>query len=146
MTFVDTNYFLRFILKDNPKQSQEARTLFEKALLRKENLFTSTIVIFEIYWVLSSFYGKKKKAIISTLNNILRMTFIGIEERAVLYEAARLWEKENLSFEDCYNLAYAKSQGAASIKTFDKTLASKLKERGCIFQTSNEASTTDLTS
>lgn len=125
MTFVDTNYFLRFILKDNPKQSQEARTLFEKALLRKENLFTSTIVIFEIYWVLSSFYGKKKKAIISILNNILRMTFIEIEERAVLYEAARLWEKENLSFEDCYNLTYAKSQGASSIRTFDKALTSK---------------------
>ena len=56
MIFIDTNYFLRFLLKDNEKQFIEVKKLFEKAILGEIDLYTSLIVIFEIYWVLSSFY------------------------------------------------------------------------------------------
>jgi len=60
MIFVDTNYFLRFLLKDIGKQHQKAKKLFEKAASGEIKLFTSMIVFFEIYWVLFSFYKRRR--------------------------------------------------------------------------------------
>lgn len=56
MMFVDTNYFLRFLLEDNKAQAQKVKQLFETASRGEgEELTTSLVVFFEIYWVLTSF-------------------------------------------------------------------------------------------
>lgn len=127
MIFVDTNYFLRFLLKDVSKQHQKAKRLFEEAALGKVKLFTSLIVFFEIYWVLSSFYGKKKKELISILQNILKMSFIQIEQRERLQKAVIIFKKENFDLEDAFNLVYAKNKKATVFQTFDRKLSRRFK-------------------
>ena len=52
MIFIDTNYFLRFLLADISSQHNQAKTIFKQAASGKISLFTSAVVIFEIYWVL----------------------------------------------------------------------------------------------
>lgn len=122
MIFVDTNFFLRFLLEDIEDQHQEAKQLFLQGARGRASLITSTIVCFEIYWVLSSFYKRRKSQLIALLTKILAMTFITLEERAILTESLNLFKKTNLNLEDCYNLSYAKSQKAESFKTFDTKL------------------------
>ena len=61
MIFVDTNYFLRLLIGDNVKQHLEAKQLFRQGAAGKVRLFSSAVVWLEIYWVMSSFYGKNKK-------------------------------------------------------------------------------------
>ena len=97
MEFVDTNYFLRFILRDNENQYQIARELFESAILGKTKLFTSTVVFFEICWVLSTFYQKKKKEYLDILSDILKMNFIELDERELLIEVLAINKNHNLS-------------------------------------------------
>lgn len=46
MIFVDTNYFLRFILKDNQVQYLKARQLFLDAAKGEIELISSTTVFF----------------------------------------------------------------------------------------------------
>lgn len=125
MIFVDTNYFLRFLLKDNTDQHRQAKELFNSGAQGKRKLFSSTIVYFEIYWVLHSFYGKNKNELCGLLENILRLEFIDFEERNILHEAVDLYQKSNLSLEDCYNFRYAKQRKATDIKTFDQILHKK---------------------
>jgi len=120
--FIDTNYFLRFLLKDDEKQFNIVYSLFQKAINGEIQLFTSVVVFFEIYWVLSSFYKKKKNKIIEFLKNILRLTFIDFENKTILEEAIIFFQKFNLDLEDCYNLAYAKLKKANEFTTFDKIL------------------------
>ncbi len=122
MIFVDTNYFLRFLLKDNKNQHQEAKTLFLKGAEGKTKLFTSMIVIFEIYWVLNSFYRKKKQKIIEILEKVFGLEFIEIENRIILQEAIKIYQKTNLDLEDGYNLALAKKKKIKDFKTFDEQL------------------------
>ncbi len=122
MEFVDTNYFLRFILRDNENQYQIARELFESAILGKTKLFTSTVVFFEICWVLSTFYQKKKKEYLDILSDILKMNFIELDERELLIEVLAINKNHNLSLEDCYNIVFAKNNQAVSFATFDKKL------------------------
>jgi len=120
--FIDTNYFLRFLLKDDEKQFNIVYSLFQKGINGEIQLFTSVVVFFEIYWVLSSFYKKKKNKIIEFLKNILKLTFIDFENKTILEEAIIFFQKFNLDLEDCYNLAYAKLKKANEFNTFDKIL------------------------
>lgn len=127
MEFVDTNYFLRYLLQDNEKQYQIARNLFEAAILGKTQLITSTVVFFEIYWVLSTFYKKSKEEFLSILSDILKMNYIKLEERELLNEVLEINKNSNLSLEDCYNLVYSQENKASSFATFDKKLSQKFK-------------------
>ena len=120
--FIDTNYFLRFLIKDDEKKFNIVYSLFQKGIDKKIQLFTSVVVFFEIYWVLSSFYNKKKNKIIDFLKNILKLNFIDFENKIILEEAIILFQKFNLDLEDCYNLAYAKLKKANEFTTFDKIL------------------------
>lgn len=122
MIFVDTNFFLRFLLSDNKEQFEEVKTLFSQAAQGRVKLFTSIIVYFEIYWVLSSFYKQNKQDTVDTLEQILEMKFIFLEEQETLEIALKMFADSNLSLEDCYNLAFAKSRKAKAFKTFDRTL------------------------
>src|SRR3990172_8569866 len=84
MIFVDTNYFLRFLLADNKEQFHEVKPLFGQAAEGRVKLFTSIVVYFEIYWVLSSFYKQDKSETAKTLQQLLEMDFISLEEHEIL--------------------------------------------------------------
>lgn len=127
MVFVDTNYFLRFFLKDIKEQAEKAAELFERGAFGKIQLFTSTIVFFEVYWVLSSSYAKKKSQVIPLLINILSMDYIQFENGSLLAETLHIFEKNTLSLVDSFNLVYAQANNASSFATFDKKLISKFK-------------------
>lgn len=122
MIFIDTNYFLRFLLADITPQYTEAKALFLSAAEGKKIVFTSTIVIFELYWVFTSFYEKNKKEVASILEQILAMHFVVIAERDILKAAVALYKKSTFDLEDAYNMSYAKAKGAKEFKTFDKKI------------------------
>lgn len=128
MIFVDTNYFLRFLLKDVEKQYLEVKKLMIAAAQGEKELFTSTIVFFELYWVLSSYYGKNKSQLASTLRDFLDLEFIRLERRSTLREAIVIFESTPLSLEDAYNVVFAKERGGKEFKTFDKKLAKFFSE------------------
>ena len=123
MVFVDTNYFLRFLIDDDPQQAEEAKKLFLDAARGNLDLVTSTIVVFEIYWVFKSYYQKTKDEIIKILQKVLTMNFVRIDERDLLQSALNFFKAQNLSLEDCYNLVFAKKNKVEVFKTFDAKLA-----------------------
>lgn len=126
MIFIDTNYFLRFLLDDVSLQNEKVKELFKKGAAGKEKLFTSTVVIFEVFWVLSSFYKKKKHETIKVLRGLLEMSFIKLEESLIFDSALDIYEESSLEFEDCYNIAYAKSNNMTKFASFDKKLVKYL--------------------
>lgn len=124
MTFIDTNYFLRYLLNDVPKHYLEAKKLFIAGSEGKISLITSSIVFFEVFWVLRSFYNLNRKDCILALQTTLKLSFIQLHERDILEDALTLFGETSLDLEDCYNIFYARSQGVktGSFKTFDKKL------------------------
>lgn len=128
MNFVDTNYFLRFLLKDNQRQFLEVEKLFLEAAEGKAKLFTSILVFFELYWVLSSYYQYRKPKVIETLRRLLELTFIKLPESEILLGALVVFEKNNVDLEDAYNLVLSKNQSATDFKTFDRKLAKLWRE------------------
>lgn len=128
MIFVDTNYFLRFLLKDVNQQHRQAKKLFTQAAIGKIRLFTSVIVFFEIYWVLASFYEKGKLEVVGILEDVLKMEFIDWENKEILDKAVKMFRRESLELEDVFNLVYARREKAIAVKSFDKKLEKVFKE------------------
>lgn len=130
MTFVDTNYFLRFLLADVEAQHVQAKHLFTQGANGETALCTSLVVFLEIYWVLESFYGKRKSELISVLSDILAMRFIEFNERELCVKALNVFASAPISFEDSYNLVYASLLKASDFATFDKKLLKVWKNLG----------------
>ena len=116
---VDTNYFLRLLIKDNRLQYQKAYAFFKRGVQNKVELYSTVPVFFEIYWVISSFYKKDKESCIGILNKILNIDFVQFENKTVLSYAVLLFEKYNLDLEDCYNLAVFAKENFDDIATYD---------------------------
>lgn len=127
MIFVDTNYFLRFLLSGGKEQHKEAKELFKKGATGKVKLFTSLIVFFEIYWVLFSFYKKDKNEVQRILSDVLKMDFVEFPERQILIESVSIMDKYNSDLEDAYNIVFSLKQKAKDFKTFDKDLRKKFQ-------------------
>lgn len=122
MIFIDTNYFLRLVLADKKDHYLQAKRLFQSGALGKLKLFTSVVVFFETYWVLASFYKKKKNELVRILSDLLKMKFIKWQNREILEEALEIYEDSVLDLEDSFNLSYARAKKATDFKTFDKKL------------------------
>lgn len=120
--FIDTNYFLRYLFQDIKEQNLLVEKIFSDAIEEKLKLITSTVVFFEVYWVLNKYYKKNKTEAVSLLRQLLKLSFIELKEQDILVSCLFLFEKSNLDLEDCYNLFYAKDAGVKEFKTFDKKL------------------------
>jgi predicted nucleic-acid-binding protein len=129
MIFVDTNYFLRYLRDDVPEQSKIAKKLFIEAANGKKNIFTSLIVFFEVFWVVSRSYVYDKSEVIRILRGILAMNFIAFPDRDILTNTIGLFESTTLEFEDCYNIAYSEKVEAKEFLTFDRKLGNFLKKK-----------------
>lgn len=120
---VDTNVFLRFILKDNDLLFKKASELLEKASKGKVQLFTPSIVIFEMFFVLRSIYNLSKEEIVENLESILSSSYVRFEDLKNIQHALSIYEKHPaLSLVDCFLLVKSEAEGA-ELFTFDKKLA-----------------------
>lgn len=126
--FIDTNFFLRFFLKDIKNQYLEAKEVFQQGARGEKSLRISIIVIFEVFWVLSSSYQYNRDQLRRIIESILKMSFIRLDEKVILQEALGLYKITNLSLGDCYNLAFSKTMEVKEFKTFDIKLKRKAKE------------------
>lgn len=121
--FVDTNYILRLLLKDNQAQFEKVYSLFQKAISEDIHLHTSLIVLFEVNWVLSSFYKNDKSESVSYIEKILQMDVLKFEEKDLFIRAINIYKKSSLSLEDSYNAVYFKAQKFDHFATFDQKLS-----------------------
>ncbi len=127
MIFVDTNYFVRFLLHDNNQQYLTAKILFTEAAQRKIQLTTSLVVFFEVVWVLRSSYEKDKQALVDSLYKVLKLDF-ELEERNAVIESLNIFQEVNLSLEDCYNIVFSRRVGIKEFRTFDIKLGKEFKK------------------
>lgn len=125
---VDTNVFLRLILNDVPKQADKAEKLLKQAKAHKINLTVPQIIIFEIEYALTKYYGFPKDQVIDKLTSIVSAKYLTCQNREIFNKAIELYKGINLSLVDCFLAAYAdKIEGKTF--SFDKNLNKLLKSK-----------------
>lgn len=115
MTFLDTNYLIRFFTCDIKTQAQKAKKIIENT----DNLYISVIVAAETVYILQKHYQVDKKNIISALTNLLKQPNISAEKFVI--KALEIYLENHVSFYDCLLLAEAIEKNA-DLVSFDQKL------------------------
>jgi len=115
---LDTNVLARYITQDDPKQSPRANRVME-SLTPDEPGFVSTVALVELVWVLSSCYDFNKPQLTQTLELLLRMRAILIENAEVVVRALRGFKEGNADFADCLVERAGHAAGCSRTVTFD---------------------------
>lgn len=99
--FVDTNVWLRFLIADEPKQFETCCQLLREIEESKFRVYTSTIVLQEIIYTLTSFYKIAKKDIIEDIKNILSTRNLTLIEKTDFNSALALFSQYSVKLADC---------------------------------------------
>ena len=122
MRAVDTNLVVRYITRDDPKQSAVAGRLFGR-----EAVWISKTVLLETEWVLRGAYGFEPAAVIAALESVLGLPNVTIEDAIAVAQALR-WARNGMDLADALHVA---SPGpATSFVTFDGDLLKQARRLG----------------
>ena len=119
MTFLDTNIILRYLTWDDPQKAGRCEMLFKRAAAGKEILYTTTLVIAEVIWVLEKAYKLAKSEIVTHVQKILNTPNINIDEQDILLAAIGLYELKNIDFIDAYNAISMETKNINSLYSYD---------------------------
>ena len=121
MILLDTNYILRFLLKDNDEMYEVA-----KNVIKNSECIILIEVLAEVVFVLQKVYKISKEDITKILTSFLKFENIINSEKNFILEALKIYTNKNLDFVDCILCAKSKE---FTIKTFDKKLNKCIKAK-----------------
>ena len=122
MIALDTNVLLRYLLNDEPKQSERSRAL----LASVSRFWVPITVILEIAWVLRS-HGADAPAVALGLRTILGLAAVTVQERDAVVRALA-WHQHGMGMADALHLAL--SHQSEQFTTFDKDFIKVAKRIG----------------
>ncbi|MBI4999175.1 PIN domain-containing protein [Candidatus Gottesmanbacteria bacterium] len=99
--FLDSNIWLRYLLRDEEKQFRDCQQLLILNEQGKFKIYTSTICLLEIVYTLSSFYKIKRDEVVADLRNIISTRNLTLIDKTNFSEALRVFEKHQIKFADC---------------------------------------------
>ena len=120
MIGIDTNVLVRFIVQDEPKQSQIASRLIEDILSAANKGFISSIVLCEVVWVLKRLYRQPKDRLLLVVKTILEAEVFEVEHRDCAWRAYYDFDEGLADFSDYYLAQINKTHGASFTVTFDE--------------------------
>jgi uncharacterized protein len=118
--FIDTNILLRYLTKDDPVQYPHCRNLFKKAQNGEMLLVTSTLVIAELIWTLTSYYQVPKEQIIEKVSIIIGSAGVQIPEIEIIAEALVIYARKNIDYIDAYNAVLMRRLSLKAIYSYDQ--------------------------
>jgi predicted nucleic-acid-binding protein len=110
---VDTNVLARFLLNDDPAQTEMARDIIEAGV------FVPITVLLELGWLLQSHYGFDRSYLTAALGALLDIPTIMMADEEELRQALAAFAKRG-DFADHIHLVAAK--GAEAFVTFDQRM------------------------
>lgn len=118
--FLDSNIFLRAILRDDKKKAAHCLKLFEKVDRDEVGAATSMLVLNEILWVLEG-YKVERKEIAERLDAIARsnLEILGTKDSSIVLESLAYYRDLELDFIDALNACIARENKIQMIVTYD---------------------------
>ena len=98
--FLDTNVFLRPVVKDNATQTDHCERLITSVAEGEVEAFTSLLVLAEFIWVSQKVYKIKKEETTKALEGILSIKNLTIDDRIDPLRAVGLYKNSSAKFID----------------------------------------------
>lgn len=98
---LDSNIWLRYLLRDDEKVFQDCSSLFENVQKGAIRPYTTAIVLLEVYWVLTSTYGISKESARGDIEKICATRGLVIVEKTSFRASFELHTKTGVKLADC---------------------------------------------
>ena len=125
MPSVDTNVLVRYLVRDDARQSAQAVACINGVAAAGQAIHITRTVTLELEWVLRSRYRFDKATVLGTLRALLESADLSFEAEGAIEHACYLYEQGNADFADALHLACCTTDDALPFLTFDDK-ASKL--------------------
>lgn len=121
MHFVDTNVFLRFLTKDDPKKAEKCRELLQAASEGSIKLYTTDLIFAELIWVLQSprTYNLSPSEISDLVIPLATIKGLSFPAKKYLPDMMELFVSTGVGFIDVYNAVMMQTQGIGAIYSYD---------------------------
>ncbi|XOV83675.1 MAG: PIN domain-containing protein [bacterium] len=123
MPSLDTNVLIRYLVKDDARQTRKAAEYLARHTNSDQYLFIPVSVLLETEWVLRSVYGFRKEAFIDVLVSLLETKEVRISDEAAIELAVHFFRENNVDFADCVHVALAHLNDMLPMVTFDRGAA-----------------------
>jgi predicted nucleic-acid-binding protein len=120
MIGLDTNILVRYLTQDDRVQSVKATEILERRLTRKNPGFVSVVVIVETVWVLDRAYGLAAPEIAATVERLLQVEVLMIEDEQEVFTAMVALKQGRASFAGALIAELAARAGCTRTLTFDQ--------------------------
>lgn len=120
--FVDTNIFIRIITKDDLKKADSSSKYLQQIQKEKGTLFLTTVTLFELAWLLKSFYQLNNQQIeekLSAIKNTEGIKILPSIDGDLFVQAAELSNKKGIDLIDAYYIQLMKHYNIKNIITYD---------------------------
>ncbi|MGB6488774.1 MAG: type II toxin-antitoxin system VapC family toxin [Steroidobacteraceae bacterium] len=118
MIALDTNVLVRYVMQDDPKQSQKASRLIE-SLIPEAPGFVPLVSLVELVWVLTSCYDLTRDQVGQALEGLLRAKEIVLDRAEQVSQALRTFRAGSADFADCLIERTGAAAGCEKTMTFD---------------------------
>jgi len=120
---LDSNVLIRYIVQDDPDQSEAASHFIGSSIRDGEVLFLNRVVLCEVVWVLDIYYGYGREVIGDTLERILNTEGFRIENSKEAWLALSDYRLGKGGFSDAFLARTNAMLGCDFTLTFDKKAA-----------------------
>ena len=121
MIAIDTNVLLRYLLRDDEAQAEQARHVIEGG----ERVLITDVVLAETMWTLAGRRYRATRADLTDLiNNLLQDANLRFEDGEVVWSALQAYRRTEADFADALSVCKAEKQAAEGdefsvVYTFD---------------------------
>lgn len=119
--FPDTNFILRYLLRDNEAHFSTANDFFEKVRAGKQTAHISEAVLVESLYVLTKYYAVSRPDAAKSLAGLFHYKGVTNSDKESLLKGLELFSTTALDPVDCILAARSVVEGV-TVMTFDKAL------------------------
>ena len=120
IALLDTNVLIRLLTHDKDKKYKKLYNFFERLELGKMQVELKLIVLFQVIFVLQSFYKVPRAQIVAGLADLLKYKGINIKEKKIVQRALEIWCEENVEIVDCYIVACIEKDAQNILYSYDR--------------------------
>jgi predicted nucleic-acid-binding protein len=126
---LDTNVLVRFLVRDDERQSARAEALVRRTAAAGEPLFVSDVTLCELVWVLGTAYEIPRAEIAAGLRRLASAAQLLFRRPDAIRRAIEAYASRRGDFADYLILEHASEAGCSAVATFDRAL---LREPGFV--------------
>ncbi len=123
MIALDTNVLVRYLVRDEPRQTRAATRLIESACTAATPGFVPLVALCELVWVLERGYGYRRAQVVEVVRGLLSADDLAIESSELAWQALNAYDEGKADFADYVIGLSARDAKAEATVTFDRRAA-----------------------